>query len=60
MNTINDAMDIITENYYNLQITDLYMISCYKEMLQEIKLQARQWTLDAFSKNKVDNYFENE
>jgi hypothetical protein len=33
------------------------MISCYKEVLQEIKLQA---TVDAFFKNKVHNYFENE
>jgi hypothetical protein len=33
------------------------MISCYKEVLQEIKLQA---TVDAFFKNKVHSYFKNE
>jgi hypothetical protein len=55
---INDAMDILTENYYNFKHstymkTDLQVISGYKEVLHEIKLQARQCTLDAFFKLTV-------
>jgi hypothetical protein len=59
-------MDIVTENDPNFEYStevrrDLYdMISCYKEMLRERKLQAKELTLCTFLKKKADNSSGNE
>jgi hypothetical protein len=40
---------------------DVYdVILCYKEMLRDKELQARQSTLDAFFKKRADIHLENE
>jgi type II secretory pathway predicted ATPase ExeA len=62
INKINDAIDIVIENNPNFERSTkvkrsvLDVISCYKEMHHEKKLQARQSPLDAFFKKKADNY----
>jgi hypothetical protein len=59
-------MDIVTENDPNSERStklrsDVYdMISCYKEMLWERKLQAMELTLYTLLKKKADNSSGNE
>jgi hypothetical protein len=54
MNSITDALCNLTENYPNFEGSTkakrgVYgTIFCYKEILREIKLQARQSALHAF------------
>lgn len=65
MNTINNAMDIITENdQYFKHSTKLkrgvYDIACYKETLCKKKLQPRQLICYVFLEKKAKNCSESE
>jgi hypothetical protein len=57
-------MNAITENDSNCEHStkvkmDVYdVLTCCKEILLEIKVQAKQATLDAFFKKKAYSYFE--
>jgi hypothetical protein len=65
MNTINDVIDIVTENDpkfdHSAEVKPAVCdISCYRDMLREEVLHARKPALDAFFKTKSDNYPQNE